>query len=122
MATIQVPGTLCSKETKPASETGRHHHTRLDHTRVNSAVGNKPEFVGIKGMTIPEDAGKVLSWSSSSLLNNNQTLEVVYDFQSQDTAEDCTAASGKLGREAAGAGAVRRAAPECRARGAVSPL
>lgn len=43
-------------------------------------------------------------------------------IQSQDTAEDCTAASGKLGREAAGAGAVRRAAPECRARGPVSPL
>lgn len=48
--------------------------------------------------------------------------EAEMTIQSQDTAEDCTAASGKLGREAAGAGAVRRAAPECRARGAVSPL
>ena len=48
--------------------------------------------------------------------------EAEMTIQSQDTAEDCTAASGKLGREAAGAGAERRAAPECRARGAVSPL
>lgn len=43
-------------------------------------------------------------------------------IQSQDTAEDCTAASGKLGREATGAGAVRRTARECRTRGAASPL
>lgn len=43
-------------------------------------------------------------------------------IQSQDTAEDCTAASGKQGREPTDAEAVRRAAPECRARGAASPL
>lgn len=43
-------------------------------------------------------------------------------IQSQDTAEDCTAASGELGRSAADAGAVQLAAPECRAPAAASPL
>lgn len=55
-------------------------------------------------------------------VRGREGAEAEMTIQSQDTAEDCTAASGNLGLEVTRTGAVPRAAPECRAGGAASPL